>query len=137
MRTFLRQLKPSLLAMWGGTLLSCGLSLGVSTLGTTSFPMYLWMLLVGSILVAVAGALLFAAALRLETCVRVLDQVPRGITEEDLDRIWNSTFDRHGGKIVVPFLSGCTTALLGIVLLSLRCFLYLGSQATITGGAGR
>jgi len=129
MRDFLRELRPSLLSMWGGTLLSCGLSLAVSTLGATSIPTFLWMLLLGSFLVALSGILLFLASLRLEACIRILDQAPKGVTEDDLIQIWKNTFDRHGQRIVIPFILGCILALGGILSLALRFFLYFQSQA--------
>jgi hypothetical protein len=125
---FLRKLKPSLLSLWGGTLLSSGLSIFVGVVGLPSAPSFLWMLLLGALLVTVSGILVFLSALRLETSLTVFENLPGNVSIRDVDQLWASSFEQHGGAVLVRLLSGCAFAIVGSVLLLYRIVFAFSSQ---------
>src|SRR5258708_39311455 len=110
---FLRVLKPAFLSLWGGTLLSSGLFIFIGIVGLTTRPSLLWMLLLGACFIAIAGIMLFLAALRLETSRQVFDRLPPNVSQDDIDRRWWSSLDQHGAAIITRLVLGCTLTLAG------------------------
>lgn len=127
----LRRLKPSLLSLWGGTLLSSGLSVFIGIVGLTSAPSFLWLLLLGALLVTVSGILVFLAALHLEASLAVFEGLPGNVSGKDVERLWASSFERHGSAILSRLITGVIFGITGSALLLYRILFAFSSQPTL------